>query len=304
MKEIKFHKGNARVCNVSLENFVEVTKEKNPYLKIGQNGKEAYAICPLCENPVKILGIYAKLEKQQAHARHFKENVPGLADFDMGRYMNCPYHRRNADYVREIRKSEDITPLNIEVLLLAHDHFDKCIYILKKVTGLVISVPLAKAIAMDYMAHPGYMTYDINRENVPYIMGLCMVGKTLIKRLIVKDSPLYEMLKNRKEISLVPLNSSTEHNYMKPLYRIESNIGYLDLCFNISCYRYSSNPTSGFQEYIKLHIGIADGNGTYNTYAEKEISVDPFLFSKLVHSTKAQKPKQELLDIADQILVL
>lgn len=304
MIEVKFHKGNSKIYNVSFENYVEATKEKFPYVNFGKHGKEAYAICPLCENPVKILGIYAKLEKQRAHARHFHESIPGLADFDAGKYINCPYHNKNADYVRETRNLRDITPLNKEVLLLAHDHFDKCIYILKKTTGLVISSPLARAIAIDYMAHPGYMTYNITRENVPYIMGLCMTGKSLVKRLVIEDSPIYEMIKDKKEVSLELVNFNTKYSNQKPLYKIESKVGYLDLCFNISRYRYCADSTSGLQEYLKLHIGIGDGSGTYQTYAEKEISVDPYLFNKLIHATNKIKPKPEILNIADEILVL
>lgn len=303
MIEIKFHKGRCKLYDVSKDVFVEVTKEKSPYLKYGANGKEAYAICPLCENPVKLLGVYAELKKQRPHARHYPGDILGLANFDRIKYSNCPYHNKNADYVMENRRSEDITEFNREILALAHDYFDKCIYILKKTTGLVISTLLAEEIAKDYMAHPGYMTFDITRENVPYIMGMCMTGKTLVKRLVVADSPLYDMLKDKKEISLVLQPSNSKYENGQQLYRIISNVGYLDLSFNISRYRYVSNPTSGLQEYLKLHVGIADGSGTYKTYAEREIPVDPFLFSKLIHSTKAPDPKPELVSIADKILV-
>lgn len=304
MIEVKFHKGNSKVFKVSRKEFVEATKEKRPYTNLGPKGKEAYGICPLCENPVKLLGVYAKLKKQRSHARHYKDDIYGLADFNEFRYLHCPYHRERADYVREIRNREDITPFNQEILALAHNYFGKCIYILRKTTGLVISDKLARDIAIDYMAHPGYMTYDITRENVPYIMGLCMTGKNIVKRLIEKDSPLYEMLKNKKEVSLVLIKSNSKHETSKPLYRIENKTDYLELSFNISRYRYVADKTSKLREYLKLHIGIPDNQGTYVTYAEKEIEIDPFLFSKLINSKKAPAPKQELVDIANDILVL
>lgn len=304
MIEVKFHKGNSKIYGVSREDFVEATKEKTPYMNLGPKGKEAYGFCPLCENPVKLLGVYAKLEKQRSHARHHKNDIYGLADFNEFRYLHCPYHRERADYVREIRNQEDITPFNMEILTLAHDYFDKCIYILQKTTGLIISDPLARNIAIDYMAHPGYMTYDITRENVPYIMGLCMTGKNLAKRLIVEDSPLYEMLKDKEKVSLVSVEPRPKHKNLKPLFRIEPKTGYLELSFNISRYRYVADKTSHLREYLKLHIGVPDDQGTYMTYAEKEIEVDPFLFNKLINSTKAPTPKQELANIANDILVL
>lgn len=204
--------------------------------------------------------------------------------------------------VSKLRQPKGMTEFNKEILILAHDYFDTCIYILQKVTGLVISTSLAEEIAMDYKLHPGYMTYDITRENVPYIMGLCMTGQNLVKRVIEENSPLYDMLKDKKEVSFELLSS--KYKTSKQLYRIESNVGYLDLSFNISRYRYDFDSTSKLHEYLKLHIGIPDGKGTYDTYAEKEIEVDPFLFTKLIHSTNVPEPKQEIIDIADRILVL
>lgn len=333
--EVKFHKGFSKKYEVSLENFKKVTHEKEPYKKDGQNGKEAYALCPLCDNAVKLLGVYKKLEKQRPHARHCTFDVDGIAEYDECRYFNCPNHRERADYVIEVRPREDMTDFNREILRLAHDYFDKCIYILGKTTGLVISAALAEKIALEYMAHPGYMTYDITRENVPYIMGLCMEGKRLENRVIRENSPIYEMLKNKKEIVLTPCSpvpnnesdvtnktpvsdnvisteksgqevvADKEQKNLPKLYKIERKESdtYLGLLFSIVNYRFVAGKTSKLREFMKLHIGIPDGEGTYKTYAEKEIEIDPFFFNKLIHSKKSFQPKKELANIADRILV-
>lgn len=300
MIEVKFHKGFSPNYRVSHENFKQITKENAPYCQNGPNGKEAYAICPLCDNPVKLLGIYTKLEKKVPHARHIKRDVEGVAEYNEYMYLKCPNHRKGADYIKEVRPLEEMTDYNREILGLAHDYFDKCIYILKKTTGLVISDALAEEIAMDYMRHPGYMTYDITRENIPYIMGLCMTGKSLVKRIIEDNSPLYHMLKDKSEVKLVPIESQSTTKR----YRIESNAGFLKLSFSIVNYRFVAGKTSSLCEFMKLHVGIADGKGTYETYAEKEVKVDPFYFNKLVHSRNVFPQRKEMMDIADRILVI
>lgn len=76
---------------------------------------------------------------------------------------------------------------------------------------------------------------------------------------------------------MVPQPSKAGYKKVRNLYRIESKVGYLNILFNISQYRFSSTPTSEMKEYLKLHIGIGDGHGTYKSYAEKEIEVDPLL---------------------------
>ena len=335
MIEVKFHKGFSKTYEVSLQNFKKATGGKSPYLKVENKVKKAYALCPLCDNAVKLLGVYTKLEKQRPHARHCKHDVDGIAEYDERRYSNCPNHRENADYIIEVHPQEDMTDFNREILNLAHDYFDKCIYILGKTTGLVISDALAEKIALDYMTHPGYMTYDITRENVPYIMGLCMEGKSLEKRVIRENSPIYEMLKDKEEIVLTPfppvqnnepgaVNQTTTSDDVIPtekeqedtaeenktnlpkLYRVEKKDSdtYLGIVFSIVNYRFVAGKASKHREFMKLHIGLPDGEGTYKTYAEKEIEVDPFLFNKLIHSKNSHRPKEKLEKIADRILVL
>ena len=300
MREVKFKKGNQKLHSVSLKEFAEVTKEQYPYSRINDGHKVAYAICPLCENPVRLLGIYGVLKKQRPHARHCKYNVKDIAEFEFEKYINCPHHMKNANYVTDTVSPREIQPINMEILELARKYFDKCIYILQRTMGLKISEALAIQIARDYMAHPGYMVRGANRENVPYIMGRCMRGVGVVERIIIEDGPLFEMLKDKKEITLVKLPS----NANETVYRVESNVGYLDLSLNISQYRFVSDPTDGLQEYIKIHIGIGDGNGTYKTYAEKEMKIDPFIFNKLINRRNNFNPRAQLQKIAEEILVI
>lgn len=298
MQKVKYHFGSQKVYDVSLTSFKEITQENFPYLRRNKGKKEAYALCPLCENPVKLLGIYARLEKQRPHARHATSDIDGLADFDEITYLRCPNHRQNANYENELRNPEDVTPLNEEILRLAHDQFDRCIYLIKEATGLVVSENLAEELAVDYMAHPGYMTYDANRENIPWIMALCMRGKMLINRIIIEDSPLYKMLKGKDSIFLEPLQGKGKNK----LYRIKRKKEYCEMSFNISQYRFRMDSQSTLHEYIKLHIGVPDGMGTYRTFAEKEIEIDPYSFNRLIHSGNEKYRNKKLLDIADRYL--
>lgn len=118
MIEVKYHKGNSKVHEVSREDFVKATNELAPYMVVDKNGKNAYAICPLCENPVKLIGIYVDMEKrkQREHARHCKYNVANISDFVIEKYERCPYHRKNPDYIMEPRRPEDMTQLNKDIL--------------------------------------------------------------------------------------------------------------------------------------------------------------------------------------------
>ncbi len=148
------------------------------------------------------------------------------------------------------------------------------------------------------------MTYDITKQNIPYIMGICMTGKNLMNRVIEEDSPLYNMLKNKNELNLTELPLDENYKNNKKKYRIESKEGYLQLSFNMTRYRFVAKTTSNYKEYITLHIGIPDGEGTYKEYAKKEIEIDPFFFNKMINSKNKIPMNEKYKEIADKYLVL
>ena len=304
MIEVKYHKGNSKVHEVSREDFVKATNELAPYMVVDKNGKNAYAICPLCENPVKLIGIYVDMEKrkQREHARHCKYNVANISDFVIEKYERCPYHRKNPDYIMEPRRPEDMTQLNKDILQSAHDHFGECLYIISKITGLYISNNLAEKIATDYMAHPGYMTYDVTRENIPYIMGCCLTGIYIRGRVIMENSPLYNMLKNVDGIHLERLESRENSNSKIVKYRI-NEIPYKGLIFHLMNYKFEANTTEKLKEYITINISIPDGEGTFDTFMSQEIELDPYFFNKLINKGN-WKANGEIQKIADKVLVL
>lgn len=304
MIEVKYHKGNSKVHDVSKEDFVNTTNELLPYMVRDKHGKNAYAICPLCENPVKLIGIYVSIEdrKQREHARHCKYNVTDIADFDIEKYERCPYHRRNPDYIMEPRRPEDMTQLNRDILQSAHDHFDECLYIIKRITGLHISSNLAEKIATDYMAHPGYMTYDVTRENIPYIMACCLTGIHIRGRIITENSPLYNMLKDVEDIRLERLKPREDTNSKIVKYRIEET-SYMGLIFHLTNYRFEANTTEKLKEYITINISIPDGEGTFETFMSQEIELDPYFFNKLINKGN-WNTNEDMQEIADRILTL
>ena len=256
MIEVKYHKGN-KAHEISRKDSVKATNELAPYMVVDKNGKNAYAICPLCENP---------------------------------------------DYIMEPRRPEDMTQLNKDILQSAHDHFGECLYIISKITGLYISNNLAEKIATDYMAHPGYMTYDVTRENIPYIMGCCLTGIYIRGRVIMENSPLYNMLKNVDGIHLERLEPRENSSSKIVKYRI-NEIPYKGLIFHLMNYRFEANTTEKLKEYVTINISIPDGEGTFDTFMSQEIELDPYFFNKLINKGN-WKANDEIQKIADKVLVL
>lgn len=295
MKKVKYHKGSSDLFDVTLDSFRAETHEQSPYF-INDNGeKKAYAFCPQCEQPVILLGIYKPINGGLSpHARHVGTDVP-LGNTDQYKYLNCPYHKKKCNFVREVDSDfkSDERAENIAKLFIAN--FDRCIYLFKKYTGLVVSDKFAKKILDDYFSTPGYFIKGANVENIPWLMTLCISGKSLYKKCVVKDSPLYKMVNDIEDIRLDEIKNRGK--YKDKLYQINPLKKFIDYNFIVSRV-YTKVENNELVTYLTFNIGVPDGSGTYNNIAVKDIKVETYAFNRLCHSKKVTFRNESLLNMA------
>ena len=71
MRRFKLHTGKAKVYDLTKEIYLSETKKDAHYSITGKDGcKRNFAVCPACDNPIQILGLYKKL----ANTNHM-ENI-------------------------------------------------------------------------------------------------------------------------------------------------------------------------------------------------------------------------------------
>lgn len=105
MREIKFSTAYEQVLSFADKDFRMKYEERvgtnRSYEQESGGELKHFAVCPRCNNPVVILGIYKKIDVAP-HARHASGvNLPGVAQFNEYKYLHCPYHVKKANYVRE-----------------------------------------------------------------------------------------------------------------------------------------------------------------------------------------------------------
>ena len=135
MKEIKFTTNYEPVLSFADKDFKKNYKERtgnNPgYIQEVSGEKKYSALCPRCNNPVAVLGIYKKTDAAP-HAGHAKGiNIPNVVQYDEYRFRHCPCHKIRADYIREyVPETEE--PQRQELFRIAKKHYDKAVYLLQK----------------------------------------------------------------------------------------------------------------------------------------------------------------------------
>lgn len=94
MDAFKAWPGRAESIVISQESYMRCTGGVAPWRRDGDKGPSYYAVCPLCDNPIQIVGLFRRQEESRAHrpyGRHHRGDVPGLCRYDEDAYLHCPY---------------------------------------------------------------------------------------------------------------------------------------------------------------------------------------------------------------------
>lgn len=297
MKEIKFTTGYEDVLPFNDKNFKAKYEErtgKNPAYTTKINGEIKHlAVCPRCDNPVIILGIYKRINISP-HARHIKNtDIPGITSYDEYKYLNCPYHKKNASYVMEY-VSETEGEKRRELYKIAKENFDKAIYVLQKETGIYVNKDLAEKLIKNYAELRAYNYIDATVYNMPCFLLHAYNGIPLHHMLVKKDSIVHKHIKNLD----ITLKKSKLAGYE---YVLDNN-GYV---LNATDYKYSVGRDDRLREWLHFSIIKPDENITntllYVPVHRFLVEIDPYYFGNLVYY-KNWKKQDDLLNIANKYM--
>lgn len=80
MDVFKAWPGRAESIVISQESYMRCTGGVAPWRRDGDKGPSYYAVCPLCDNPIQIVGLFRRQEESRArrpYGRHHRGDVPG-----------------------------------------------------------------------------------------------------------------------------------------------------------------------------------------------------------------------------------
>lgn len=294
MKEIKFTTNyNEPTLSFSDKNFKTKYEERIGnnlgYTQVVNGEKKHLALCPRCNNPVVILGIYKKIAVA-SHARHAKGiNIPNVVQYNEYKFQHCPYHRKNANYIKEYVPETEESQRQ-ELYKIAKEHYDKAIYLLQKETGIYITLAMAEKLAENYTEMRAYNYIDATIYNIPWYLIYSFSGFPLYHMIIKKNTTLYKHL---KKLGFVLRKSNVEG-----CVYVEDKEGCLLTATN---YRYVVGKDEHINEWLDFSIIRPDNNVTntllYFPIDRFSVSVDSYYFENLIHF-KNWKPRQNILDIA------
>lgn len=203
MRNFKLKLGLNEVFEITRINFEKQTLKKSPYRKKMKNNETGYfAVCPACNNPIQLIGLYSSMEHtDHPYGKHYTRSIEGLAEYNAQAYYVCPY-ASHSYHINPDKRKNKMTQYEKGLYYSLRENFDLCIYVLKKVTGIYISDRTAIQLLQNYLAAEGYMYYWATEYNLPWML-LYFGGEIKIyKRALEHNSPIWEHYMHRRDVVL------------------------------------------------------------------------------------------------------
>ncbi len=222
MRRFKLYTGYAESYEITKENYEREVRGRKDFTYIGVDGvRRSFAICPACDNPIQLIGLYKKLENtDRPYGRHYNRDTK-IAKHNEQAYRFCPYASHSYHVTKESLK-EGITEYEKSIYEGARTYFDLAAYVINQDTGIYISKKLATRILDGYLAGQGYMYYWATQYNLPWMLLYFMGEIPCYGVLVKKDCDLWKYFSTREDIML-------QHSYIEGYDRVGKKNHFLNL---------------------------------------------------------------------------
>ncbi|MBA0211920.1 hypothetical protein [Pectobacterium brasiliense] len=155
---------------IEKNDYEQRTARRPPWYKTNASGNPQYfAVCPACNNPIQILGLYKALANTpNPYGKHCGSPVYGVGIYDKEAYLWCPYsNNKRDDGDGRPRRAPGI--LTQQILSILINHFDKIVWLLSRATGIKIDEGLAKSMLQQYRREEGWLYARTTLMNIPWV---------------------------------------------------------------------------------------------------------------------------------------
>lgn len=272
--------------------FEKKSQQDLPYYSDPLNKEESshYAVCPACDNPVQIIGLYKKnTHTEKPYAKHYANSIQSLAKYIQENYDYCPLRAKRTKH-SEYAKKAQANALTMEIVRRLVNSFDKVIYFLESKTQLLISDRLARQMLEKYFANQGYLYYNASLINIPIKFAHAAgVARSLYGRVV------------RNEILKKALIEKV------PSIRFDGNVlkgeGYVDVKFSFIHHEIHHEGKTMYETLVfSVHEKEKNGIRPITLY-EQEIRLDHDYYKNLLNYSEEKLNEQQKIRKAKLLVI-
>lgn len=299
MKTFKLRTGVSKIYNINKDTFEKETNQRAPYYIYGnQNELSQFAVCPACDNPIQIIGLYKRMKDgRECYGKHCLKSIRGLSEYNQQAYDYCPYSRHRIEVNINSRK-ELFTDYERKIYNLMREQFDRVIYVLSKSIDVQITLSAARRMLETYVNGRGWMYSWATLNNLPYVFGHLTWSKKLYGQPILRDSPLYNAILDK-----CPSAKFTQYEFHRDydiLKRIDQG-QYFDL--NYCIIEHTRNIVND-QNIETMLFRVTEGErDDAEIIYQKTIEIDEAFFLNLINLPEDRRRRNNnLINIAQELM--
>jgi len=287
----------ATIHEVCRETFEEQTRNKFPWEQ-GTPVRKQYAICPACDNPVRLVGIYRKMDKRP-HRVHTEKDIEGLQRHVLQKYMYCMLSKRSK-YIDDAERFTEPNESQIELCHILQNNFHKVVYIAEKILHIRGSNNFWSSTLEQFIASKGYLYPWITLENLPWMLiyfGLSQ--KNIFNQDIVLESKIHQVITDKcNNASFDKVIIHANKSYGK-LSKSENAKGFLKPI----CLRFSGHKKQMIEDVLNETMTLYVDSGSVEIY-KQSIEVDQHYFRNILLKPdwKESERCKKLLNSAKEIM--
>lgn len=289
MNRIKFHVDEYQDYPIDKHSFEAHTQHSPLYYRKNASGEICqFAICPACNGPAQIIGLYRKLANtDKPYGKHVNYAIQGLADYIQENYDYCPFRAKRAEYHKNTRKLND-GGISSRIVQKLVTKFDKIVFFISKFIGIYISDNLAKSMLDDYFSSRAYLYPGSTLINIPLMLAYFMRSKTLLGR-IVTNNELENVLSSTKGLYL---NDKT----VRRIGQNPQKVNFYFLQHETKLVEHKLTETIFFEVSLNGAVIFRKKLVFDSVYAENLMN-----YNHDFHNEKIEKRNSTLLDIAKSV---
>ena len=198
MKRFKLNTIEEDSYPISRDEFEARTLKSKKYNRKGKDGvHRQFAVCPMCSNPIQIIGLYAREgSEKNPYGKHYCRSVDGLARHNEETYAFCPYASHNYTPPSKDKLRKNIGQKELDNYYYIRSHLNEAVYLIEEKTGLYVSEALAKELIKSYVGARGHMYFWSEKYNAPWVLMYLSPAFNFWGRKIRKESELYKWAKS------------------------------------------------------------------------------------------------------------
>ncbi len=298
VRNFKLTTGAGKIFPIKKDVFERESLQKMPYYGVNSKGKPIQlAVCPQCDNPIEIIGLYKRLKNtDRPYGRHYPHSVGGLAQYNQQSYEYCPYSKKHSTISPSDRKRK-LTGFEKNIYNLMRDQFDRVIYVLSKELDIKITLGASRKMLETYISMEGWLYPWATINNLPWVFGHLSLSKSLYGHAILNGSQLHAAIERLcPSAEFVPSDKYNGYDVLTHKTGKWSDIRY--------CIIEHRRSTQGdtVRETMRLIVTSNDGEREKQIF-NKELVINEEYFPNLLNlSPEKSRRNTKLLEIAARLM--